>query len=114
MNVFSNNKPLKSLRDNYLRAVIFLQCLLPDLVRAQGYDPYAYEVDDSASAPLLERLANSSLATLLMVFTGAAGIFLFATASGKGSRGEQKKGMGILCIIAVLILVYYRFTLRNE
>ncbi len=97
-----------------LRIFVALQCLLPRASEAQSYDPYAYDAGIGEEQPLLERIASSSFVSLLMVFVGAAGIFLYATAAGKGERSERQRGMGIVCIIVVFIIIYYRFTIRNE
>jgi hypothetical protein len=49
-----------------------------------------------------------------MVFVGAFGLFLFATASGKGERSDRQQAYGFICILCVILLCWFRFSLWND
>lgn len=97
-----------------IRLFVLVQCFLPVSVSAQAYDSYGYGGSAEDELSFIERLVSSSFMSLLMVFVGAGGIFLYATAAGKGERSERQRGMGIVLILVGIVIIYYRFTIRNE
>ena len=87
----------------------YLYCLLASSAYAQSFD-YAYE---ERGPTTLQNLMTSPAASLMMFFVGSLGMGCLFFSSEKESA-EKQKAFGAVCILLVIFICYYRFSLWND